>query len=133
MLPGRTGKEWARFSLISCGIGVVGGAGAVIGALTEVARSHRIDPVTGTFLGLFLLGFGVGWVLGKVSYRKLKAEVRAGYTTSAQGFNQVRRVHSPTGVVMREAGQMNLSRAEWESAMVRVRAFEESQSKQHRG
>lgn len=72
------------------------------------------------------MGFIGGWVCNKVGDHKGKAEIRAGYTTSAQGNNEVVRLHSPTGVVMREAGQPNLTKPQWEAAMARVRAYEAS-------
>jgi hypothetical protein len=98
--------------------------GALICGLTIVSASQQWDPVTITFLALLFLGFGGGWVLNKLSDRKGQAELAAGYTTSAQGNNEVMRLHSRTGVVMREAGQPNLTKPQWEAAMARVRAYE---------
>ncbi len=58
--------------------------------------------------------------------RKERAELAAGYTTSAQGNNEVVRLHSPTGVVMRNAGEPNLTKLQWEAAMARVIAYKAS-------
>ncbi len=101
LLPGQTVHQWAGFALMSCGIGLVGMIGALICAFTIVSALQQWDPLTISFLVLFLLRFGGGWIRTKASDRKNEAETQAGYTTSAQGNNDVVRLHSPTGVVMR--------------------------------
>lgn len=126
LLPGPTVFQWSGYALMSCALGLVGMIGALVCAVTIVSASQQWDPVTITFLALLLLGFAGGWVLNKLSDRKGRAELAAGYTTSAQGNNEVIRLHSRTGVVMREAGQPNLTKPQWEAAMARVRAYEES-------
>ncbi len=90
-------------------------------------QSGNIDPVTFAFMllfagGLAVLTFGV-WMMN----RKAKREVDAGYTTMAQGYYNVERRHSPTGVIMRAAGEPALTREQWERAMQSVRAYKESQ------
>ena len=100
--------------------------GALLCAVTIVSASKQWDPLTICFLAVFLLGFLGGWIFNQLGDRKRKAEASAGYTTSAQGNNEVVRLHSRTGVVMREAGQPNLTKPQWEAAMARVRAYEAS-------
>lgn len=95
-------------------------------AVTLVSRTERLDPITLSSIVLFLMAFLGAWVCNKLGDAKEKAELRAGYTTAARGNNEVARVHSPTGIVMRRAGQPNLTRAQWEQAMCRVRDYEAS-------
>jgi hypothetical protein len=125
LLPGRTVNQLGGYALYSMGIALIGMVGALVCAFTIVARDQRWDPLTVGFLTLFGLGILVGWIFNLLGDRK-GAEVRAGYTTAAQGNNQVARLHSPTGVVMRSAGQPNLTKMEWEAAMRRVRAYKAS-------
>src|SRR4051812_13756531 len=109
LLPGNSGKQWGRYALYSLGASFVGMVGALVCAFAIVSKTQRWEPVTVGFLALFLLGLLFGWILSLISDRKSKAEIRAGYTTSAQGNNQVVCLHSPTGVVMRDADFPNLT------------------------
>jgi hypothetical protein len=126
LLPGRTVNQLGGYALCSMGVALIGMVGALVYAFTIVARDQRWDPFTVGFLTLFGLGILVAWIFNLVGDREGKVEVRAGYTTAAQGNNQVVRLHSPTGVEMRSAGQPNLTRIEWEAAMQRVHAFKAS-------
>jgi hypothetical protein len=98
-------------------------AGALVCALSIVARTERLDPLTITFLALAGAGLLAASAFLWLSDRKQKAEVGAGYTTLAQGNNDVERLHSPTGVVMRAAGEPNLTKAQWEAAIAKVRSY----------
>ncbi|WP_431279061.1 hypothetical protein [Leifsonia poae] len=131
LLPGKTVKQWSTLALLCFAVAAVGAAGAVVCALSIVAQTQRWDPVTVSFLALFGLGFGGGWIFDRIATAKEKAEVRAGYTTSAQGHNDVVYLHSPTGVVMREAGHPNLTKPEWDTAMQRVNAYRASLAELH--
>lgn len=124
LLPGLTAKRWAAIGLMSFAAAAAGAIGAIVCAFTIVLRTQSWDPITISFVSIILVGAAFGWVCVILSDRKERAEIKAGYTTTAQGNNEVARVHSPTGVVMRDAGRPNLSRPEWEAAMSRVRAFE---------
>jgi hypothetical protein len=126
LLPGRTVNQLGGYALCSMGVALIGMVGALVYAFTIVARDQRWDPFTVGFLTLFGLGILVAWIFNLVGDRKGKAEVHAGYTTAAQGNNQVARLHSPTGVVMRSAGEPNLTKVEWEAAMRRVHAYKAS-------
>ncbi|WP_295127634.1 hypothetical protein [uncultured Leifsonia sp.] len=124
LLPGLTTKQWARAGLWSIGVSCIGGIGAVVWALVVLTRTQAWDPAAVAFIVTVIGGMGFGWVCSLMSDRKERAELAAGYTTSAQGNNKVVRWHSPTGVVMREAGEPNLTKPQWEAAMARVRAYE---------
>lgn len=126
VVPGPTAKQWARAGLWSVGVSGIGAVGGLACALTIVAQTQSLDPLTVAFLVMVVGGIGVGWFCNWMSDRKEKRELAAGYTTSAQGNNEVVRLHSPTGVVMREAGQPNLTKPQWDAAMARVRAYEAS-------
>jgi hypothetical protein len=123
LLPGTTAKQWARRGLYCIVVMVLAMLGALARALTVVSQTQRWDPLTLGFLALIGPGLLGAWILNLVSEHKEKAEVRAGYTTCAQGNNEVIRVHSPTGVVMREAGQPDLDKPDWLAAMIRVDAY----------
>lgn len=123
LLPGPTAKRWSATALVAIGTAIVGAAGALICVFALVARTETWDPITIGFVLLTVTGTVAGWVCNGLADRKGRVEVRAGYTTVAQGNNEVVRLYSPTGVVMREAGRPNLTRSEWEAAMLRVRAF----------
>lgn len=129
LLPGPTAKQWARYGLIACGVFALGCLGGVVWALAVVTRTQRWDLVVVMFLAIGAVGLLCAWIFVLLSDRKEKSEMRAGYTTVAQGNNEVVRLHSTTGVVMREAGRPNLSRSEWEAAMRRVRAFQAGKDK----
>ncbi|MFF2051894.1 hypothetical protein ACFVU2_09875 [Leifsonia sp. NPDC058194] len=131
LLAGHSANWWSGVSLGGGALWLVGSIGGVICGLTIVRINQRLDPVTIGFLALFALGLAVLVFGDRMAAFKAKKEVAAGYTTMAQGHYEVERRHSPTGVVMRQAGQPNLTRSEWESAMVRVRAFEGSRGKEH--
>ncbi|KQR53540.1 hypothetical protein ASF88_01275 [Leifsonia sp. Leaf336] len=126
VLSGPTAKQWARAGIWSIGVSGFGAVGGVACALTIVARTQALDPVTLAFVAMTVGGVGVGWFCSWMSDRKERVELAAGYTTCAQGNNEVVRLHSRTGVVMREAGQPNLTKPQWEAAMTRVRAYEAS-------
>jgi hypothetical protein len=100
--------------------------GALVCALTIVTHSLKWDPLTIGFLIIFMAGMLSGWLFNRISDRKVRDEVAAGYTTVTRGHNEVQRVHSGTGVIMRHAGRPNLTKPEWEEAMFRVRAFQAS-------
>lgn len=131
LLPGPTVNQWGLYALICSAAGVIGMIGATICALTIVAKFERIDPVTIVFVGLVIGGFLAAWICNFLGDQKEKAERRARYTTATQGNNDLPRVHHQTGIVMRHASQPNLTRAEWESATARVRAFKDESSKRH--
>ncbi len=123
LIPGPTAKRWARCGLLAAAVCGFGMAGALVCALTIVARTERLDPLTITFLALAGAGLLAASAFLWLSDRKQKAEVAAGYTTVAQGNNDVERLHSPTGVVMRAAGEPNLTKAQWEAAIAKVRSY----------
>lgn len=124
LLPGPTAMQWANYTLIALAACAISAIGAVAYALLVIARTQRLDPVAVSFVAAFLLSLVIAYVLNHVAHQKVKREVQSGYTTAAQGHNEVPRLHSPTGVVMREAGQPNLTKTEWEAAMSRVRAHQ---------
>jgi hypothetical protein len=128
LLPGPSVFEWSGWALIGGAICVGGGIGAVVCAFTLVASSHLLDPATVSFLVLFTAGFGWLWICNGMGKLKSRRELAADYTTSAQGHYEVERRHSPTGVVMREAGAPGLTREQWANAMKRVREYQASPS-----
>ncbi|MFF2051893.1 hypothetical protein ACFVU2_09870 [Leifsonia sp. NPDC058194] len=124
LLPGRTVKQWSRVGLFGIAMLAVGMLGAATCALIIVSRTKQWDPLTLGFLVVLVVGFAWVWFCYLAGNRKEERELEAGYTTAAQGNNEVARVHSPTGVVMRRAGEPDLSRQDWERAMEKVRAFQ---------
>ena len=126
LLPGPTFHQYAGYGLIALGASAAGGLCAIVWTLTVIVRTQALDPVIVTAMTVCIGGWTLVMVLKPVSNRKEKAEILAGYTTSAQGNNEVARLHSPTGVVMRNAGEPDLTKPQWEVAMTRVRAYQES-------
>ena len=127
LLPGPTVKQWSRRGLVGVAILGIGMLGAAVCALTIVARTKQWDPLTLGFLVILVMGFAWVWVCYLAGNRKEADELAAGYTTAAQGNNEVARLHSPTGVVMRHAGEPDLSRQDWERAMKRVHSYQDSE------
>jgi hypothetical protein len=127
LLPGKTASQWSGIALVGGAAWLVGTVGAAICGVTVVRQTGRLDPVTVAFLALFAVGFAVLALGVKLMERKARKEIAAGYTTMAQGHYEVERRHSPTGVVMRAAGQPPLTREQWERAMQKVRTYRESQ------
>ncbi|MFJ3394671.1 hypothetical protein [Leifsonia aquatica] len=130
LLPGPTVKQWSRCGLVGVAVLGFGMLGAAVCALTIVARTKQWDPLTLGFLATLVMGFAWVWLCYLAGNRKERDELAAGYTTAAQGNNQVARLHSPTGVVMRRAGEPDLSHQDWVRAMERVRAYEKSELKE---
>lgn len=129
LLPGISGNAWAGWGLWSFAICTVSAILLLFGALAA-HKTQQWDPYILSSLGIFAASFGAGWLFLLISNVKTRKEIAAGYTTSTTGDNQVERRHSPTGVVMRAAGEPNLTKPRWEAAMRRVRAYEEHQKRE---
>jgi hypothetical protein len=123
LLPGPSVYQWATWGLICLVLIVVAGCGALIRALTTVARTQYIDPITFFFVIVFVLSCVALVTIDQLGRRKKRLELAAGYTTAAQGSYDVERRHSPTGVVVRSAGQGPLTRGQEQEARERVREF----------
>lgn len=123
LLPGPSVLQWSSWALWGGCAAVVGGAGAVICGLTVVARTQALDAVTLAFVMTFLVGCIVLFFCVRMMERKEKQELAAGYTTSKQGHYEVERRHSPTGLIVRKAGQPALTRDQEAAANALVRDF----------
>lgn len=124
MLPGWSANKWSGAGLVGGVMWIVGTIGGAICAATLVRQNEALDPITWSFLALF--GTGLSWLAFSFWMMRIKEarEVAAGYTTMAQGHYDVERRHSPTGVIMRGAGQPALTRSQWEDAMGMVREYQ---------
>jgi ferredoxin len=123
LLPGLSLHAWSGLGLWGIALALVGGLGAVVGALVVVARTHVVDPVTLGFLILFFAACLWCGLCSSMCAYKRRREIAAGYTTALQGHYEVERRHPPTGVIMRYAGQPALTRVQEEQARRRVDAF----------
>ncbi|GAB3583631.1 hypothetical protein GCM10027406_28570 [Leifsonia lichenia] len=130
LLPGLSGNAWAGKSLWCFGVWALSAVMTLFGVLASRGRYQYFDPFSLVCLAFFTVSLGLGFLFSWVSTHKIRKEIAAGYTTSTTGDNHVERRHSPTGVVMRAAGEPNLTKPQWEAAMRRVRAFEEHQKRE---
>ncbi|WP_348786601.1 hypothetical protein [Leifsonia sp. NPDC080035] len=125
LLPGATTFQIGGWVLISIAIAAVGAIGSLIWGFGVAPKTKAWDPVGIAVFALFAGGSVAAFVFDRWSDLKAKREIEAGYTT-VNGNHQVERVHSRSGIVVREAGEPNLTKEQWEAAMNRVRAYEES-------
>ena len=126
LLPGPTAYQLAGWVLASLGVGAFGAVGALIWGFALAPRTTAWDLLGVVMITMFAGGGLAAFVFDRWSNSKTKKEIAAGFTTKVNGNNQVECVHSRTGVVIREAGEPNLTREQWEAAMNRVRAYEAS-------
>ncbi len=124
LLPGVSSKRWARVGLISLGIAAISTIALLFTVNASRGDYQYFDPISVLVLGVAATSAVAFWICYILSMRKGRREVAAGYTTSAQGDNEVERRHSPTGVVMRPAGAPDLTKPQWDAAMIRVRAYQ---------
>lgn len=127
LLPGPSTYDWSSWGVLALVGIVVGAFGTVTCAVTIAAREQSMDTGTACFLTVFLISSAILLICSKAMQRKERREIEAGYTTSMQGNYEVERRHSPTGVIMRAAGQDPLSREQERRAKERVRAYLSSQ------
>ncbi|WP_348786598.1 hypothetical protein [Leifsonia sp. NPDC080035] len=123
LISGRSAFEWARVGVLGLVTAAAGGLGAAICAVTIVAANQAIDAVTIACLTTFLIGSVVLLISSRQMKRKERLELAAGYTTLMQGHYDVERRHSPTGVVVRGAGQQALNRVQEREAKQRVQEY----------
>lgn len=129
MLPGPSVFDLAGYVLWSIAIWAISAVFALVGVVASRDTYQYFDPFSLACLAVFVMSLTAACLLPYVSALKSRKEIAAGYTTAAQGHNEVERRHSRTGVVMRAAGESDLGRADWEAAMMRVRAFEEERAR----
>ncbi|MDN4597532.1 hypothetical protein [Leifsonia virtsii] len=125
LLPGPSANKWAEVAIVGGVVWIVGTVGSLTCALALVRDTGVLDPTTLSFMGLFVGGLAALAFSTWMMKAKEKKELSAGYTTMAQGHYEVERRHSPTGAIMRRAGQPALTQAQWKAAMAAVRAYEQ--------
>ena len=120
VLPGWSLWQWLRLGLVS--VVVLVPVSFLLGGTIIATQSWVSNPVVLGLLisvGITLLVGIVANVAGRVRRDK---EFAAGYTTSRGGFLQYDQVDESTGLVVRDAGEPALTRAQYRAKIDAFRA-----------
>ncbi|MCF4123107.1 hypothetical protein L1785_19225 [Antribacter sp. KLBMP9083] len=120
LLPGPTGLKLAKIEM-----GIILALFPLLAILVAGMAIAGEGYASSPFLTLIMVLVAGDIVSSSIASarcnRKLRAEVRAGYTTSARRFNEVDQVDVHTGYVIRVAGEPPLTRGQYDERAERIR------------
>ncbi|WP_120339107.1 hypothetical protein [Cryobacterium soli] len=115
--------QWGRFTLWTA-FAIVP-LSFLLGGTIIATESWVSNPVVSSLLIVLGVAFLAG-IVGNIMVRVVRdKEFAAGYTTSRGGFLQYDQVDESTGLVVREAGEPALTRAEYRA---KIAAFHAAQT-----
>lgn len=120
VIPGWSLWQW--ICLILASSGAVGFLSVVLAAVVVITRTWVTNPLVSGILiaaGIAIVCIILGNVMGSV---RRDQEFAAGYTTSRGGYLQYDQVDESTGLVVRDAGDPALTRAQYRAKIDAFRA-----------
>jgi hypothetical protein len=121
LLPGKTGNQLAKAE-VAILLGLFPLLAILVAGMAITGARYASSPLLTLVMILVVCDVVSSFVVSALCDRKLRAEARAGYTTSVRRFNDVAEVEVRTGYVIRAAGEPPLTRDRYDERAARIHA-----------
>jgi hypothetical protein len=130
LLPGKTGNQLAKAEVVIL-LALFPLLAILVAGMAITGAGYASSPFLTLVMILVVCDVICSFVVSALCDRKLRAEARAGYTTSVRRFNDVAEVEVRTGYVIRAAGEPPLTRDQYADRAARIHAhIKETRSQQ---